>query len=173
MSKHTIARIPVSGMTCAACQARVQKTLQQQPGVADAAVNLMMGTATVSYDSEAVTPEALVSAIQETGYGAELPRDDRSAFEEQDARDKATAEEFADLKHKAIVSGVIGSISMAVMPFMHSMMWITWVLLFVTAAVMATAGRHFYVRAWKAFTLVAPHFAKWRQSKVQQYGKSV
>src|SRR5690606_6168023 len=39
-----------------------------------------------------------------------------------------------------------------VMPWMHQMMWITWPLLIVTALVMATAGRHFYVRAWKAFT---------------------
>ena len=41
-------RIPVSGMTCAACQSRVQRTLQQQPGVSDAAVNLMMHSATVT-----------------------------------------------------------------------------------------------------------------------------
>ena len=32
-------RIPVSGMTCAACSARVQRALEKQPGVADANVN--------------------------------------------------------------------------------------------------------------------------------------
>ena len=41
-------RIPVSGMTCAACQSRVQRTLQQEPGVSDAAVNLMMKSATIT-----------------------------------------------------------------------------------------------------------------------------
>ena len=41
-------RIPVTGMTCAACQARVQRALQQQPGVADATVYLMMNNATVA-----------------------------------------------------------------------------------------------------------------------------
>ena len=41
-------RIPVSGMTCAACQSRVQRTLQKQAGVDDAAVNLMMKSATVT-----------------------------------------------------------------------------------------------------------------------------
>ncbi|MBA3853159.1 MAG: copper-translocating P-type ATPase [Gemmatimonas sp.] len=152
MANHTVARIPVTGMTCAACQARVQKTLEKQPGVSQASVNLMMGTATVTYDPAAVEPAALVSAIEQTGYGAELPKPERSAFEEQEARDKATAEEFQELKWKAIASGTVGAVAMAVMPFMHSMMWITWVLLVVTAAIMATAGRHFYVRAWKAFT---------------------
>jgi len=150
MATQTIARIPVTGMTCAACQARVQRTLRKQGGVADASVNLMMGTATVTYDPDVVAPAALVGAIEAAGYGAELPRDDRSAFEEQEARDAATAEEFRELKLKAIGAGVVGAISMAVMPWMHQMMWITWPLMFVTALVMLSAGRHFYVRACQA-----------------------
>jgi Cu+-exporting ATPase len=64
--------ITVSGMTCAACQARVQRTLAKQPGVADASVNLMMQSASVKYDPSVVTPEDLVQAIRKTGYGAEL-----------------------------------------------------------------------------------------------------
>ncbi len=143
--------IPVTGMTCAACEARVQKTLRQQPGVADASVNLMMGNATITYDPATTAPDAFVSAIRATGYGAELPRAGRTAFEEQEARDEATAEEFRVLRRKAIVSGVIGALAMALMPLMHSRTWLNWVLLVVTGAVMATAGRHFYVRAWKAF----------------------
>jgi Cu+-exporting ATPase len=152
MAEHTVARIPVTGMTCAACQARVQRTLQQQEGVSDASVNLMMGTATVTYDPSAVAPAQLVAAIEKTGYGAELPQPERSAFEEQEARDRATAEEYLELKRKALLSGAVGAIAMAVMPFMHGMPWVTWVLLVVTGAIMATAGRHFYVRAWKSFT---------------------
>ncbi|HEX5581721.1 MAG TPA: heavy metal translocating P-type ATPase, partial [Gemmatimonadaceae bacterium] len=112
-------RIPVTGMTCAACSARIQRTLQKQPGVADANVNLMMKTATVRFDPSAVTPETLVEAIRETGYGAELASADQSAFEEQEARDRATAEEFRELKRKAIVSGIAGAVAMIVsMPLM-------------------------------------------------------
>ena len=112
-------RIPVSGMTCAACSARIQRALEKQPGVADANVNLMMKTATVSFDASTVTPETLVDAIRATGYGARLPSPAQSAFEEQDARDRATAAEFRDLKTKAIVSGVVGVIAMIIsMPLM-------------------------------------------------------
>ena len=112
-------RIPVSGMTCAACQSRVQRTLQKQPGVADASVNLMMKSATVTFDRSAVSPERLVEAIRATGYGAELASPDQTAFEEQEARDHATAEEFRELRLKAIVSGVAGVIAMIVsMPLM-------------------------------------------------------
>jgi Cu+-exporting ATPase len=145
------ARIPVTGMTCAACQARVQRTLQKQPGVQDATVNLMMGNATVTYDPSAVSPDALVTAIRDTGYGAEIPATERTAFEEQEARDAATAEEFKELRLKAIVSGVIGLAAMAAMPWMHHYPWAPWVLLVLTTAVMLSAGRHFYTRAWSSF----------------------
>ena len=112
-------RIPVSGMTCAACSSRIQRALAKQPGVADANVNLMMKTATVRFDPGVVTPERLVQTIEATGYGAQLASSDQSAFEEQEARDRATAEEFRELKTKAIVSGVIGAIAMIVsMPLM-------------------------------------------------------
>ncbi|MHB1297116.1 MAG: heavy metal translocating P-type ATPase [Gemmatimonadaceae bacterium] len=150
------ARIPVSGMTCAACQSRVQRTLQKQPGVTDATVNLMMGNATVSYDPASVTAAALVDAIRNTGYGAELPSVDEDAFREQEERDRRTAREFGELRTKAIVSGVIGALMMLPMlglggmAIMHSpaMLWMQAAL---TIAVMAWAGRHFYSRAWAAF----------------------
>jgi Cu+-exporting ATPase len=147
-------RIPVSGMTCAACQARVQRTLQRQPGVVDAGVNLMMHDATVRYAPDAISPEQLVAAIRDTGYGAELPPAEENAFAEQEARDKAQAGELSELKRKAIVSGVIGAVAMfapmLLMPF-TSRAVINGVLLVLTLAVMTWAGRHFYTRAWAAF----------------------
>jgi Cu+-exporting ATPase len=147
-------RIPVSGMTCAACQARVQRTLQRQPGVVDAGVNLMMHDATVRYSPDAVSPEQLVAAIRDTGYGAELPPVVEDAFAEQEARDAAQAEELAELRRKAIVSGAIGAVAMvapmALMPIVpHAV--INGVLLALTVLVMTWAGRHFYTRAWSAF----------------------
>src|SRR5688500_9174036 len=111
--------IPVTGMTCVSCQAGVQKSLQRQPGVVDASVNLMMGNAAVTYDPAVTRPETLVEAIRETGYGAELPAAERTAFEEQEARDKAQTKEFHELRLKAVVSGIAGLIAMVLsMPLM-------------------------------------------------------
>jgi Cu+-exporting ATPase len=113
--------IPVQGMTCAACQVSVQKALQRQPGVVDASVNLMMKNAAVTYDPAVTRPEALVEAIRDTGYEAELPRPEQTAFEEQEARDRANEEEFRNLRRKALVSGAIGVVAMIVsMPLMAS-----------------------------------------------------
>ncbi len=111
--------IPVEGMTCAACQASVQKALQRQPGVLDAAVNLMLKSAAVTYDPAVATPEALVAAIRDTGYEAELPRDDANDFAEQEARDRSQVEEFRALRRKALASGAAGIVAMGVsMPLM-------------------------------------------------------
>ncbi|MEO6210603.1 MAG: heavy metal translocating P-type ATPase, partial [Gemmatimonadaceae bacterium] len=106
-------------MTCAACQAGIQRTLQKQPGVVDASVNLMMKSATITFDPAVIAPNRLVEAIRETGYGAELASPDQSAFEEQEARDHAQQHEFNDFRLKAIVSAVVGIIAMILsMPLM-------------------------------------------------------
>ncbi len=146
------ARIPVTGMTCAACQANVQRALQREAGVAEAAVNLMTAIATVTYDPQQVTPTGLVGAIRAAGYGATLPDTARSAIVEQERRDAETAEEFASFKRKAIATGVIGVVMMAAMPVLHHLPWANLVQLLVTLGVMTTAGRHFYVRAWQGLT---------------------
>jgi Cu+-exporting ATPase len=108
-------------MTCAACQARVQRTLAKQPGVEDASVNLMMHSASVTYDPGVVTPDDLVQAIRKTGYGAELAPPERTAFEEQEERDRRQAEETRELRGKAIASGVAAIVAMIVsMPLMSA-----------------------------------------------------
>jgi P-type Cu+ transporter len=99
-------------MTCAACSARVQRTLERTSGVHGAHVNLMTGTATVDYDPRAVSPDLLVHAIRETGYGAELPSLTQSAEESAKTQDESRAAEIADLRRKFAVSLVAGLLAM-------------------------------------------------------------
>jgi Cu+-exporting ATPase len=138
--------IPVQGMTCAACSARVQRTLQRTPGVNGANVNLMTESATVSYDPASTTPERLVEAIRETGYGAELPAADASLEELTGAEEQARDRERRELRLKFGISLVAGLLVSAL-----SMPARPWLLLALTLPVMAWAGRHFYTRAWAAF----------------------
>jgi len=114
--------IPVTGMTCAACSARVQRALEKTPGVGEASVNLMLANAVVTYDASVVSVERLVERIRETGYGAELPRADRTAFEEQEAQDRAQEEEFRSLRLKAAASLVAAVVGMVLsMPVMSAL----------------------------------------------------
>ena len=111
--------IPVSGMTCAACSGRVQRALEKQPGVQAAAVNLMTKNATVHFDPGATSPEALVETIRGTGYGADLARDGQTAFDEQEAQDRAQDEEFRELRTRALASFAVAIVAMvASMPLM-------------------------------------------------------
>ncbi len=111
--------LPVSGMTCAACQGRVQRQLARSPGVRDATVNLLMGSATVSFDPAQSSAEALVQIVRDTGYEAELPQADDDVVAQLAARDSTTMHEYQQLKLRAIVSGVAGMIAMVLsMPLM-------------------------------------------------------
>src|SRR5690349_3367392 len=61
--------LPITGMNCAACAARIEKMLRLVPGVARATVNFATHRATVEYDPAAVGTSGLVRTIQDAGYG--------------------------------------------------------------------------------------------------------
>ena len=67
-SDDAMLRVHVRGMTCAACSARVERTLGRTDGVAEASVNLATEQATVRYDPALATPVALLGAIRDAGY---------------------------------------------------------------------------------------------------------
>ena len=64
--------LPVTGMTCASCAARIERRLNKLDGVS-AAVNYATARATVHFDPDTVSPGDLVAAVEAAGYGASLP----------------------------------------------------------------------------------------------------
>ena len=62
----------VTGMTCAACSARVEKVSRAVPGVAKADVNLLAGTMQAELDTME-TAKAVMAAVENAGYHASLP----------------------------------------------------------------------------------------------------
>jgi Cu+-exporting ATPase len=137
-------------MTCAACQAHVQRALEQTPGVEKAAVNLMTGEAVVIIDPARVEPPALLEAIRDTGYEAEFPAPAADALAGQEAREQAQAAEARDLAIKAVVSLALGAGAMALSMTAMDNMQVNWLLLVVTVFVMSWAGRRIYTSAWTA-----------------------
>jgi Cu+-exporting ATPase len=81
----------ITGMTCAACAARVERALGNEAGVASAAVNLAAETARVRYHPDQTSPDRLMEVIEAAGYGArEAVRDaeeDARRAEERKARE--------------------------------------------------------------------------------------
>jgi Cu+-exporting ATPase len=114
-------RIPVTGMTCAACQSFLERTLTGEAGVREAAVSLMMHNATVAFDPRVVSAERLVEKIRSTGYGAELPASTESAIAAQERNDAEQLRAYRVLRRKAWVSAVAGAVAMLVsMPLMSA-----------------------------------------------------
>jgi len=167
--------LPVTGMTCAACQHHVEQALQETPGVVSARVNLLAHQATVTYRPGAGLPEALVEAVHEAGYEASLPEavTDTMPSMEMDDMDgdrlglraalALAAAALAMVASMPLMMGrgagvdpLLGWVSRHMMPLMPDWMmaipegWLRWGLLVLTAAVMAGLSPQTYTRAWSA-----------------------
>ena len=141
---------PVAGMTCAACQARVQRALAAEPGVIDASVNLVTKSAAVRYDPVTVSPARLIEAVRATGYEAELPAAGENPADATSRREDAEEREARGLAIKATVSVATGIVSMGISMLLMGNALANYGLLGLTAAILAWAGRDIYRRAWKA-----------------------
>ena len=137
-------------MTCAACQARVQRALSAEPGVIDASVNLLTSSAAVRYDPASVSPQQLIEAVRATGYDAELPAADESSLGADSAQVEAETREARLLATKATVSVLAGALAMLLSVLRMGNALVNYELLGLTSVILAWAGRDIYRRAWKA-----------------------
>jgi len=71
---ETEKNLRITGMSCAACAARIEKSLKKMEGVSEANVNLALETARVKYDDSALGQDDILNAVKKTGYGAEIKR---------------------------------------------------------------------------------------------------
>ncbi len=96
----------VTGMTCAACSAHVEKAVRGVAGVASVSVNLMTNSMLVDYDAAAVQPAAIIQAVEGAGYGASLPSSAARADPRagQQAARQAMEAELRHMKFRVIFS---------------------------------------------------------------------
>ncbi len=146
----------LTGMTCAACAARIEKVLNRVPGV-HAAVNFATEVATVGFDPATATPAQLIEAVARAGYGASVRRES----EAQRAGDKARKErDYQALKRDFVVSAILTLPLLAQMvpmlasgglfdPAHADVIPRGWQLALATP-VQFWIGRRFYVSAWHA-----------------------
>ena len=62
----------VTGMTCSACSARVERAVTKMEGTDDVSVNLLTNTMTLVYDAAITSPAAIIAAVEDAGYGASV-----------------------------------------------------------------------------------------------------
>jgi len=148
--KENSISFPVTGMTCAACQARVQRALSAEPGVIDASVNLVTKSAAVRYDPAALSPQDLIAAVRATGYDAELPAVEESPLSADTAGEETEVREARSLAVKAIVSVLAGALAMLFSMLLMGNPIVNYLLLVLTSWILVWAGRDIYRRAWRA-----------------------
>lgn len=96
----------VTGMTCAACQARVQKSVSNLTGVQECNVNLLKNSMVVTYDDKNVNSGQIIAAVEKAGYGASLQQaKGKSAAQAVSPVDTAK-KEYETMKRRVIWSFV-------------------------------------------------------------------
>lgn len=148
-NEHTIQQnFDVQGMSCAACSARVEKTLSRQPGVVQAAVNLATATATVTYDPSACNAAALQQAVEAVGFGL-TPQQETPAPSEAEDKEAEQLRQYRALKRRTVwaiaLALPVAVIGMAFMdlPYANYVMWL------LATPVVFGLGRGFYANAWR------------------------
>jgi Cu+-exporting ATPase len=149
------ARFGVQGMTCAACVARVERTLKKLPGVHDATVNLATENAAVEFEPDQVSLADLQAAIKKAGYEPVFEPSHSEAAAETNASEEDSLRR--DLRIAALFTIPLFVISMGPMvwPFLHETLlrilpasaWRGLELLLATP-VQFGAGRRFYRLGW-------------------------
>jgi len=132
--------LPISGMTCASCAARVEKRLNRLDGV-QASVNYATEHAAVSYAPDAVTPQQLVEVVEQAGYQAILPATDDQAA--------AVPDPVEDLRRRLSFAAIasLPLLALGMIPALQFDNW-QWISMQLATPVLVWAAWPFHKAAW-------------------------
>jgi len=137
--------LPIAGMTCASCAARVEQRLNDLDGV-DAAVNYATERATVAYDPTVVEPAALAAAVEAAGYEAVLP----PAAGERDELSAPPTDETVALRRRLLISAALSLpvLILSMVPALQFDYW-QWLALELATPVVLWGAWPFHAAAWR------------------------
>ncbi|MGQ0509977.1 MAG: heavy metal translocating P-type ATPase [Betaproteobacteria bacterium] len=136
-------RLPIEGMTCSSCVARVEKALTRVPGVSRAEVNLATETANVAL-AQGADPETLVAAVRKAGYETHLV-----APNEEAAVEPTADHSWWPVAISALLTVPL-MVPMVVEPFGLHWGLPGWIQLLLATPVQFVFGARFYRAGWKA-----------------------
>lgn len=137
--------LQITGMTCASCVGRVERTLGKLPGVEQVSVNLANERAHLQVQ-QAVDDALLISAVEKAGYSASLPQATESA--RQDTQWRLRTERLAVVAALLLALPLV--LPMLVQPFGLHWMLPAWAQLALATPVQFILGARFYQAAYKA-----------------------
>lgn len=114
-------RYNVTGMTCAACSSRVEKSVSALPGIKEVSVNLLKNSMVVDYDNDKLNSSNIIDAVVKAGYGASL-QNAKGKTTVQAAPADAAKKEYETMKRRVIWSFVF-TIPLFYISMGHMMGW--------------------------------------------------
>jgi Cu+-exporting ATPase len=148
----TQVNLQITGMTCAACAARIEKGLRKLPGVTDAAVNLAMETARVEYDGANVSVQDVLRKVEQLGYGAAVKKDETAGSDRRKAEIRRQLLRFviAAVLSLPLLWSMVGHFSWTSFIWVPDLLMNPWMQLALATPVQLWIGWPFYVGAYKA-----------------------
>jgi Cu+-exporting ATPase len=153
---NSAVELNLTGMSCASCANRIESILQNLPGVEHAGVNFAAGKAYVDYDPKHTDTSAMIKAVEDAGYSAEVA-DTESVDKEKEIRQR----EIKNLKTTFTVSVLLSlPLLMAMMtalfdiaiPLLHA----PWFQLLIASPVQFVIGWRFYKKAYYSLKAKSP-----------------
>lgn len=120
----------ITGMTCSACSARIEKSVAKLPGIKEVSVNLLKNSMVASYDESVLDTEGIVQAVEKAGYGA-FPKSVQNKGQTVNASTKRTTQpeantaqkEYGQMKKRLLLSALF-TIPLFYISMGHMMGWI-------------------------------------------------
>lgn len=147
-----IQNLPVEGMTCAACVARVEKTLKKVNGVSNATVNLAAETVRIEFDAKAVSLQTIADRLHESGYELIIKKEPDTVSERLLDREIHIRRDFllslaCSLPVMILSMGMMWEPVSNYIPIPMDALNIAFCIL--SLIVLLIPGRRFFVPAWK------------------------
>ncbi|MFN5519580.1 MAG: heavy metal translocating P-type ATPase [Ignavibacteria bacterium] len=147
-----IQNLPVEGMTCAACVARVEKSLKKIGGVSNATVNLAAETVRLEYDVDQVSLETIAQSLHESGYDLIIKKEPDNVSERLLDREIDIRRDFfislaCSLPVLILAMGMMWEPMAQAIPLPMNLLNVGFCLL--SLIVLLIPGRRFFVPAWK------------------------
>ncbi len=160
--------LPVEGMTCASCVARVEKALKKVDGISDVNVNLATEKVTLSYNPSLTDVSKFSQVVEDAGYKLSSPPEEEASAGSDDfesASDIKHKEFYLKLRSEFIFSAVL-SIPIMIVSMLMMTGWfrnlvpltieeVNKILFLGSTMVIFISGKRFYASSWK----IAKHFS--------------
>lgn len=156
--------LEISGITCQACVAKIERKVSKMEGVEEANVNLSTGIGTFSYDNNKVKLEEIIAVIEKLGYGGKIPKKEEKEAKRKEKEEKLKKEK-KEFQSIFFFSFLVFYISMGSMMGLPLPAWISMeenpfffaLIQLVFSIPVLYLGRHFYQKGLKQLFLRDPN----------------